>query len=71
MDNLEFEIEVTSVAEAEERIAEIRKTFGDDVYVMAKIIGDGKQKAFATLDKGMKDLFNQVKEKIANHKGEK
>ena len=70
-DNLEFELEVPSVKVAKERVAEVKAAFGEDVYIIVKIIGEDKSKVLSTLDEAIRKTAAQIAEKISKHKGEK
>lgn len=62
---IDFEIEATSVAQAKELIDEVKEVFGSNNYITVKLVSDGKHKALSTLDDGMKKIFAQLSEKIA------
>lgn len=60
---MKFEIEVQSLSEAQERIAEIRNLFGtDDITV--RVVSGNKEKLLNTLDDGAKKLFEDIKKAI-------
>lgn len=62
---IDFEIEATSVAQAKELIDEVKEVFGSNNYITVKLVSGGKHKALSTLDDGMKKIFAQLSEKIA------
>ncbi len=70
-DNLEFELEVPSVKIAKERVAEVKAEFGEDVYIIVKIIGEDKSNVLSMLDEVLRKTAAQIVEKISEHKGEK
>lgn len=59
MENLEFEIEVTDISEAQARVEEIREKFGE-VFVKVKISSATKGKIFGQLD----NLAAQITQKL-------
>ena len=70
-DNLEFELEVTSVDAAKKQVEEVRAAFGKDVYITVKIVGDDKSKILSTLNEGLNQTFAQLATKLAKYKEEK
>ena len=70
-DNLEFELEVTSVDAAVKQVAAVRKKFGEEVFVTVKIVGDDKSKILSTLNEGLNQTFAQLATKLAKYKEEK
>lgn len=64
---LDFEIEATSTADAKAKIADIHSTFGDCVCIKVHLVSGSKEKALATLDTGMKKLFEDISKKIGGN----
>ena len=61
---LDFEIEATSTDDAKAKIADIQNTFGDCVCIKVHLVSGSKEKALATLDTGMKKLFEDISKKL-------
>lgn len=61
---IDFEVEATSTDDAKAKIADIHSTFGDCVCIKVHLVSGSKERAFATLDTGMKKLFEDISKKI-------
>lgn len=68
---LTFEIEVQNLTEAHERIAELKREFGEDIDVVISITSGNKDKLLNTLDEGAKKFFEDVKKVIKERLNEK
>lgn len=64
MDNMELTVEATTVDDLKEKIAEIRKEFGGEVYINAKLVSGQREKSFELVNDGLNKILNQFNKKF-------
>ena len=64
MDNMELTVEATTVDDLKAKIAEIRKKFGDEVYINAKLVSSQREKSFELVNDGLCKILNQFNKKF-------
>ena len=64
MGYVDFEVEVTSVEQAEEQVAKIRAAFGDKTYITVKLVAGDKSRVLKTLDESIKKTAEEIAAKL-------
>lgn len=64
MGYVDFEVEVTSVGQAEEQVAAIRKAFGKEPDITIKLVAGDKSRVLKTLDESIKKTAEEIAAKL-------
>lgn len=64
MGYVDFELEVTSVDQAVEQVAAIRKAFGDKPDITVKLVAGDKSRVLKTLDEIIKKTAEEIAAKL-------
>ena len=64
MDGVEFEVEVTSVKQAQEQLAAIREAFGEDTFIKFTLVAGDKSRVLKTLDESIKKTAEEIAAKL-------
>lgn len=64
MGYVDFEFEVTSVDQAVEQVAAIRKAFGDKPDITVKLVTGDKSRVLKTLDESIKKTAEEIAAKL-------
>ena len=64
MNGVEFEVEVTSVKQAQEQLAAIRDAFGEETFIKFALVAGDKSRVLKTLDESIKKTAEEIAAKL-------